>query len=187
MPKSPLKRALYIEGGTLWIALREGHSVWRMDLSSRRLAHVAGSGKRGYRDGAGQQALFNGPKGIVRGAKGTLYVVDTENQVIREVDPASGEVGTVAGIGPQARGYGGDGGPAVKSKMDRPHGVTVATAPSEKRGNRGDRTVTVFRVVILELHSVQSDCSVTPPVERCARTRATRRLQVTRSPHSPAG
>ncbi len=118
-------RALYIEGGTLWIALREGHSVWRMDLSSRRLAHVAGSGKRGYRDGAGQQALFNGPKGIVRGAKGTLYVVDTENQVIREVDPASGEVGTVAGIGPQARGYGGDGGPAVKSKMDRPHGVTV--------------------------------------------------------------
>ena len=61
----------------------------------------------------------------MRAAGGTIYVVVTENQVIREVDAASGAVGTVAGIGPEARGYGGDGGPAVKSKLDRPHGVTV--------------------------------------------------------------
>ncbi len=118
-------RALHIAGETLWIALREGHSVWRMDLRTRRLTHVAGSGKRGYRDGRGRFALFNGPKGIVSAPDGAVYVVDTENQVIRKVDPKGGEVSTVAGTGPEARGYGGDDGPALKAKMDRPHGITV--------------------------------------------------------------
>ena len=41
-------RALFIDGPTMWIALREGHSVWRMDLADGRLRHVAGTGQVGY-------------------------------------------------------------------------------------------------------------------------------------------
>jgi sugar lactone lactonase YvrE len=120
-------RALFIDGGTMWIALREGHAVWRMDLASGNLTHVAGSGKAGYADGIGRAAAFNGPKGVaVRG--GDVFVVDTENQVIRRVDAASGAVSTVAGAGPKARGFGGDGGPATSGKMDRPHGICVDAA-----------------------------------------------------------
>lgn len=118
-------RALAVSGGALWIALREGHSVWRMDLKTRKLTRVAGTGKAGHRDGPAREAAFNGPKGIAVGPKGDLYVADTENHVIRRIDVAAGVVTTVAGAGPAARGFGGDGGPAVQAKLDRPHGVAV--------------------------------------------------------------
>ncbi|MEK6239645.1 MAG: hypothetical protein N2C14_33415 [Planctomycetales bacterium] len=117
-------RALHVVEGVLWIALREGHSVWKMDLETKRITHVAGTGKKGYRDGAASEAMFNGPKGIVAGPRG-VFVVDTENQVIRRIDPETNRVSTVAGVGPEGRGYGGDGGPATDAKMDRPHGITM--------------------------------------------------------------
>jgi sugar lactone lactonase YvrE len=118
-------RALYIEGQTMWIALREGHSVWRMDLSDGRLRHVAGTGKVGYSGDGGpaKAATFNGPKGIAVGPPGHVYVVDTENQAIRELDVARGVVTTVAGSG--KNGYAGDGGPAAQAQLARPHGICV--------------------------------------------------------------
>jgi outer membrane protein assembly factor BamB len=119
-------RALYIVGDTMWIALREGHSVWRMDLRTHRLKHVAGTGKKGHRDASAKLSSFNGPKGIVANRDGSrVWVVDTENQCIREIDVKKDRVRTVAGYGPQGVGFGGDGGPATKAKMGRPHGITV--------------------------------------------------------------
>jgi sugar lactone lactonase YvrE len=122
-------RALAVDGDTLWIALREGHSIWSLDLKAGKLKHVAGSGKQGYRDaaaGEAKTATFNGPKGIAVGPDKRLYVVDTENQAIRRVDAKSGEVTTVAGTPPAGRGFGGDGGDALRAKFDRPHGIVVA-------------------------------------------------------------
>jgi len=118
-------RALYIDGDILWIALREGHSIWKLDLKTKRLEHVAGSGMPGFHDGPGSEALFNGPKGIVVGADGFVYVMDTENQAVRKLDPKTGIVTTVAGNGPQTRGFGGDGGPPLLGRFDRPHGITI--------------------------------------------------------------
>jgi len=118
-------RALFIHKRALWIALREGHSVWKMNLDTHILQHVAGTGNKGYSgdNGPTRQATFNGPKGIAVGPKGHIYIVDTENQVIRKIDMDKHIVTTVAGNG--QRGYGGDGGPATQAKMDRPHGVCV--------------------------------------------------------------
>ena len=120
-------RALTIQNDTMWIALREGHSVWQLNLGTGKLKHLAGSGKRGYLDANDdpKQAMFNGPKGIVCDSRGRAYVVDTENQVIRQIDPDRGVVTTIAGAGPQARGYRGDSGPARAAWMDRPHGICV--------------------------------------------------------------
>jgi hypothetical protein len=120
-------RALFIKENTLWIALREGHSVWTMDFTTGRLSHIAGTGKRGY-SGDGGPALdgtFDGPKGIAIGPEGHAYVVDTENQVIRKINTQSGVITTIAGRGPEAAGYGGDGGPSTAAMLDRPHGVCV--------------------------------------------------------------
>lgn len=121
-------RALFIEGDTMWIALREGHSVWKLDLSDGRLHHVAGTGQKNFSGDGGpaKQATFDGPKGIAVGPAGNVYVVDTENHAVREVDPKSGTISTVAGQGPRHRGGGGDHGPANQAEMDRPHGICVA-------------------------------------------------------------
>lgn len=120
-------RALFVANDRLWVALREGHSVWTMDLDTGTLAHVAGSGKKGFTGDGGpaREATFDGPKGIAVGPKGHVYVVDTENQAIRKIDTQSGVITTIAGHGPDARGFGGDGGPATAAKMDRPHGICV--------------------------------------------------------------
>ena len=118
-------RALFIRKRTMWIALREGHSVWRMDLDSGILHHIAGTGDRGYSGDGGPApaATFAGPKGIAEGPQGNVFVVDTENHVIRRIDVKRHTVTTVAGNG--QKGYGGDTGPATQARLDRPHGVCV--------------------------------------------------------------
>jgi sugar lactone lactonase YvrE len=63
-----------------------------------------------------------GPKGIGYAEDGSLYIVDTENHVIRKVD-AKGIISTVLGNG--QRGDGPDGDPAT-CKLNRPHGVFVS-------------------------------------------------------------
>lgn len=140
-------RALFIEGRTLWIALREGNSVWRMDLDTQVLRHVAGTGGKGYSGDGGpaKDATFNGPKGIAAGPDGRIYVVDTENQAIRQIDPARGTITTVAGSGPAARGYRGDGGPATQAWLARPHGVCVDSQGAVFIGDTESHRVRRFR------------------------------------------
>jgi DNA-binding beta-propeller fold protein YncE len=118
-------RALFIDGDRMWIALREGHSIWRMSLSDGRLKHIAGTGVRGYTGDGGPalQATFDGPKGIAVGPTGDVFVVDTENQAIRKIDMQRNTVTTIAGSG--RRGGAGDGGIATQAELGRPHGICV--------------------------------------------------------------
>ena len=124
---SPLRgpRALFIRGDTLWLALREGNSVWRMSLSQGVWRRVAGSGKKGFQNGAPDKATFNGPKGIAVDRDENVFVVDTENHVIRRIDGQTRDVTTIAGSG--SRGAQGDGGPALQCAMDRPHGICLGS------------------------------------------------------------
>ncbi|MHC4994871.1 MAG: NHL repeat-containing protein [Planctomycetota bacterium] len=128
-------RALFIDGDRMWVALREGHSVWILSLTDGRWTHVAGTGEKGFSGdgGSAKTATFNGPKGITATADGIAYVVDTENQVIRRIDSKRDRVSTVAGVGPEARGWNGEGKAAVKSWMDRPHGIGL--------GMKGDNAI----------------------------------------------
>jgi streptogramin lyase len=121
-------RALFIDGRTMWVALREGHSVWHFSLDEGKWHHTAGTGERGFSGdgGAARAAKFDGPKGVAVGPDRHVYVADTENQAIRRIDIVAGRITTVAGAGPQANGFGGDGGPATQGKMARPHGICVA-------------------------------------------------------------
>lgn len=120
-------RALFVDRTTMWVALREGHSVWKLDLTGGKWSHVAGTGQEGFSGDGGpaKNATFNGPKGIAVDGDGHVYVVDTENQAIRKIDTNSGLISTVAGAGPERRGGSGDGGPATNAELDRPHGICV--------------------------------------------------------------
>jgi DNA-binding beta-propeller fold protein YncE len=110
--------------GSLWLALREGNAVYRLDVAHGTLHHVAGTGQKGYSGDGGpaKAATFNGPKGIAVAPDGKVYVADTENHVIRVIDPARGTIATAAGNG--KRGDGPEGDP-LQCALNRPHGVFV--------------------------------------------------------------
>ena len=111
--------------GNAYLVLREGNAVFQLDLGGNRLQRIAGTGERGYTGdgGAATSATFNGPKGIAYSREDhSLYIVDTENHVIRRLALATGVIDTVLGTG--ERGDGPDGDP-LQCKTDRPHGVCV--------------------------------------------------------------
>ncbi len=97
---------------------------------------LAGSGEPGWLDGAGAEARFHGPDGIVLAPSGDLYVADADNRRIRKVAP-DGTVTTVAGSG-QA---GGRNGPAMTAQFLYPTGIAVDGAGALYVADRGAHTI----------------------------------------------
>ena len=111
--------------GNAYLVLREGNAVYQLDLSAGSLHRIAGTGEQGYGGDGGNalDATFNGPKGIAYSRQDhSLYIVDTENHVIRRMALGNGIIETVLGNG--ERGDGPDGDP-LGCSMNRPHGVCV--------------------------------------------------------------
>jgi DNA-binding beta-propeller fold protein YncE len=108
--------------GDIYLALREGNAIYRIDVKSSTLHRVAGTGKSGYTgDGSdAKMAMVNGPKGLSYGPDGRLWVADTENHVIRVIDLKTNVITTVLGAG--ERGDGPENDP-LKCKLSRPHAV----------------------------------------------------------------
>ena len=114
---SPLfgPRTLAVDDRSIWIALREGNSIWRIDRAAGTIHHIAGTGKKGYTGDGGpaREATFAGPKGIAIDGNGNLMVVDTENHAVRRIDMKSNTVSTVLGGSLANETF----------PMKRPHGV----------------------------------------------------------------
>ena len=89
---------LYLEGGSLYVAMAGPHQIWRLDLKSRRLSVFAGSGREERRDGAREEAGFAQPSGLAGDGR-TLYVADSESNIIRAV---AGGPAPPAGAAPAA-------------------------------------------------------------------------------------
>jgi len=131
-------RALDFDGkASLYLALREGNAVYRIDLKTKTLHHIAGTGRKGYTGDGGdaKQARLSGPKGIAIGPKGDIYLADTESHTIRVIRRKSPRragnakngaahdiIETLVGDG--QRGDGPDGAPR-QCRLARPHGVFV--------------------------------------------------------------
>ena len=109
--------------GDLYVALREGNTIIRIDAAARTLHHVAGTGETGYTGDGGpaRLATLAGPKGLAWW-RDALFVADTENHAVRRIDLRAGIVTTVLGTG--QRGDGMDGDP-LRCALARPHGVLV--------------------------------------------------------------
>lgn len=123
-------RALDFDGKhSLYLALREGNAVYRIDLKTETLHHLAGTGKKGYTGDGGdaKQALLSGPKGIAVGPDDDIYLADTESHTIRVIRRETGTIHTIVGDGKLGDGPGGKPG---KCRLARPHGVYV-----DGRGN----------------------------------------------------
>ncbi|MDB6172368.1 MAG: pknD 5 [Chthoniobacteraceae bacterium] len=110
--------------GNLWLALREGNAIYKLDPVTGTIHHMAGTGKHGFTGNGGpaREAALSGPKGIAVGLDGNVYIADTESHSIRMLDLKKKTLELVAGTG--VKGNGPDGDP-ILCKLQRPHGVFV--------------------------------------------------------------
>jgi streptogramin lyase len=130
--------------GNLWLALREGNAVYKLDLKHGRLHHVAGTGAQGFTGNGGPArfATLSGPKGLSVGPNGNVYLTDTESHSIRMIDIHKQTLELVAGTG--ERGDGPEGDPK-SCKMSRPHGIFVARDGAIYVGDSEAHRVRVIR------------------------------------------
>jgi sugar lactone lactonase YvrE len=118
-------RALaFAPDGTLWLALREGNAVLKLDPKAGTLRKIAGTGKSGFTGNGGPalKATLSGPKCVSLDAKGNVYLADTESHSIRMIDISKGTLELLVGDGKKADGPDGD---PLKCRLARPHGVFV--------------------------------------------------------------
>ena len=84
---------------------------------------LAGSaGNAGSSDGRGTSARFRYPSGVAVGRDGTVYVADTDNQVIKSIT-ADGEVATIGGSN---GGTGSTDGSSTTARFLNPKGLAVS-------------------------------------------------------------
>ncbi len=109
--------------GNLYIADVSNHRIRRVDPSGT-ITTIAGTGTRGYSgdNGPASRAQLQFPRGVAVDRAGNLYIADSNNRRIRQVDP-SGIITTFAGTGEE--GPSGDGGPAVQAAIGTTERVTV--------------------------------------------------------------
>jgi DNA-binding beta-propeller fold protein YncE len=121
--------------GDLYLALREGNAIYRIDARTQTYHRLAGTGELGFTGDGGPalQAKFGGsatggsarlagPKGLAL-TDDNLYVADTESHAIRKIDLKTGIISTVLGTGQIGDGPESD---PLKCKLNRPHSVLFA-------------------------------------------------------------
>ncbi len=96
--------------GDLYIALREGNAIYRIDATNHAAYNIAGTGEQGHSgdNGPAREAKLAGPKGLAFDPAGILYLADTESHTIRAIDLKTGMITTTL------------------DNLKRPHGVYFA-------------------------------------------------------------
>lgn len=71
---------------TLFIAMAGPHQIWRLDLARGQVSVFAGSGREARVNGARHASAFAQPSGLTTDGRSTLYVADSESNIIRSID-----------------------------------------------------------------------------------------------------
>jgi sugar lactone lactonase YvrE len=85
---------LLLKGETLYVAMAGPHQLWKLDLKRGEVSVFAGSGVEARLDGTRAEAGFAQPSGLATDGE-TLFVADSESNIIRAVSLAEG-------VGPKA-------------------------------------------------------------------------------------
>ena len=118
------------EKGNAYIAEYGGGRIHLLKTDGK-LVLFSGNGEKGFKgDGmVAKKAVYNGMHNLARTSSGDIYVSDTRNNLIRKIDGKTNLVSTIAGV-PGKKGFGGDGGPAVKAHLADP--ISISLSADEK-------------------------------------------------------
>ena len=121
---SPRGIAIEADGDVLFTE-RRGGRVRRVDINTRRVTTIVGTGGSGFSGDGGPatSATLNEARGIVLDSQGNLFIADFGNNRVRRVDARTGVITTFAGgaEGPAI----GDGGVATQARLSGPWGLTI--------------------------------------------------------------
>lgn len=121
--------AVFDKAGNLFITDVNNHVIRKVDPSGI-ITTIAGTGVCSYSGDGGPaiKAALCSPTDLTLDNLGNIYVVDFGNNRIRMIN-ALGIITTIVDSN-GARGYGGDGGPAISAKIADPYGICI-----DKSGN----------------------------------------------------
>jgi DNA-binding beta-propeller fold protein YncE len=109
----------------LYICDIQNNRVRRRDAASGILTTFAGNGETADTpEEAPLTAPLHGPRSIDIAPDGTMYLILREGNKVYSIDPVRKSLKHIAGTG--AKGYGGDGGPALASTWNGPKGIAYA-------------------------------------------------------------
>ena len=110
--------ALDAGGKNLFVCDLGNRRIRKIDLSTGTITTVAGNGKRGVpKDGeVATMAPLVDPRVVVADGGGRIWILERSGNALRLVE--HGRFLTVAGTG--EKGFSGDGGPAVRARLDGP-------------------------------------------------------------------
>ncbi|MEV6588315.1 NHL domain-containing thioredoxin family protein [Streptomyces acidicola] len=118
-------KALLLPSGTFLISDTTRHQLVELAADGETVVRRIGSGVRGFADGAGATASFSEPQGLALLDDGSVVIADTVNHALRRLDPATGEVTTLAGTGRQWWQGSPTSGPARDVDLSSPWDVAV--------------------------------------------------------------
>jgi thiol-disulfide isomerase/thioredoxin len=87
---------LHVVGRTLYIAMAGPHQIWQLDLENHQISIFAGSGREARTDGTLDESAFAQPSGLAFDGR-SLYVADSESNIIRAIDLEEKVVSTLVG------------------------------------------------------------------------------------------
>jgi sugar lactone lactonase YvrE len=117
--------ALDQSGRKLFIADVAGHRIRLVDMDKGLISTFAGTGRARHTGDGGPAAAASiyGARAVDVGPDGTVFILEREGNRLRAVDPRTGVITTRAGTG--AKGFSGDGGPALSATFNGPKELAV--------------------------------------------------------------
>ncbi|OAM91456.1 TonB-dependent receptor [Termitidicoccus mucosus] len=150
--------------GVVYVSKTAANTIVKI-TSAGVVSTLAGSGAAGSADSAtGTAATFNGPTGLaLNSATGLLYVADTVNCTLREINLATGAVATVAGQPgvPGDTGSAGDNGKAADGTLDTPEAIAIDDAGLLYIADTGNNLIRGFDPVSGALVTLAGDTGAT--------------------------
>src|SRR5262249_42294812 len=112
------------DGALYWVEYGS-HQLLRLDLRSKKISVLAGTGTKGYSGdgGAAIAAQLNTPHELRFDTNGNIYIAERDNHTVRFIDMKSKTITTAAGTG--ERGFSGDAGPSNKAQLAQPHSIAL--------------------------------------------------------------
>ncbi|PIA44027.1 hypothetical protein AQUCO_01800233v1 [Aquilegia coerulea] len=108
--KFPGKLEVDVLNNRLFISDSNHNRIVVTDLDGNFIVQIGSTGEEGLQDGSFDDATFNRPQGLAYNPKkNLLYVADTENHALREIDFVNESVQTLAGNGIKGSDYEGGG------------------------------------------------------------------------------